>query len=189
VAIVGSGASVLGNSYGTVIENQDIVVRINRGYPYERYRQDVGSRTDIWAHGMGSDRANRLKMNKLFCDRKFSTYSWWDHSHEDPEIAGLANHIFLPPQFSLTAAKACGGKPLTTGSDFIHFLVTGTECAELHIFGLDFYSTGYWFIEEDDSIIPTVISSTEGQVHNVNLEQEFITRLLHETDKRIYWYK
>lgn len=188
-AVVGSGASLLGSRLGKAIESYDVIVRINRGYPYESYRADVGSRTDIWSFGMGADWENKKKMHKLFSDRKFSMYHWWDHRWVPDYIRNLDNHVTLPNVISRKAASACGGKPVTTGAEAINFLLGYTKISELGVFGVDFYKTGYWFMEEDGSVEPTVVSKTEGTVHNVIHEELFLNKLVQTSSCKVNWNK
>ena len=191
VAVIGSGASILKEEYGKDIDDHDVVVRINRGYPYEQYQKHVGSRTDIWSFGMASDWKNKKKMHELFSDRKFSTYSWWDHNWIPDYVEKLDTHVTLPPVFSQTAAHYCKNKPLTTGGDMINFLLQGTSINKLSVYGVDFYSTGYWFIEEDSSHVPTVVSRKEGVVHDLYLEQKYLEQIVERSkeDIEVNWVK
>jgi len=192
IVVIGSGASILKKEYGTFIDGHDVVVRINRGYPYKRYRKYVGTRTDIWAFGMGGREDLRSKMHQLFKDRKYSLYTWFESSWVPNYLRIADNHITLPPHFSMTAMKQCGGKPATTGADTVHFLATGTEYKNITILGIDCYQTGYWFIEEDDSI--SIACTTQEEVkkqkraHQVDDEELFLQNLV-DNYRDIKWIK
>lgn len=188
ICLIGSGSSILKNKYGQEIENHDIIIRINRGYPYKRYREYVGSRTDVWSFGMGGEIKLRQKMHELMSDRKYSLYPWWDHSWVQKDIAGLDNHVFLPPESSLQAANLCGGNPATTGIDTIYFLSNYVTFSTLSIYGVDFYTTGYWFYEEDSSIKPTVVTNSKQIAHNSTKERQLLENLLKKCSK-IKWIK
>ena len=188
IAVVGSGSSVLSGEYGLEIENHDIVVRINRGYPYERYRKYVGSRTDIWSFGMGNREDLRIKFNKMFSDRRYSMYPWFVSSWVPKYLREDPRHITLPPGFSKAAMSKCGGTPATTGMDTIHFIVVGTECKSLSLYGLDFYKTEYWFKEEDDSIPITYTTKEKRLAHTPKAEELFLEELIAD-HKKIKWIK
>lgn len=188
VAVVGSGASVLKEEYGEEIDGHDIVVRINRGYPYERYRKHVGTRTDVWSFGMGGREDLRSKMHKLFKDRKYSMYPWFESSWVPNYLRQDPKHVTLPPQFSRTAMKVLGGAPATTGIDTVHFIATGTQFKSLTIYGIDNYKTDYWFIEEDDSISIEYTTKDKKLSHSPNNEGQFLQNLVDSRDN-IRWVK
>lgn len=184
IAVVGSGASVLNKEYGEEIDSHDVVIRINRGYPYLPYRQYVGTRTDIWSFGMGAREDLRSKMNKLFSDRKYSMYCWYESSWVPLYLRNSDNHITLPPHFSRRCRELCGGVNATTGLDTVHFLITGTEFKGISLYGFDHYTTEYWFKELDDSI---TISSTTKQKGHVPTTEENIMRGWVESHCNIRW--
>ena len=48
VALVGPAKSILNYNYGEIIDNFDLIVRLNKSLPLqEKYKKNVGSRTDI----------------------------------------------------------------------------------------------------------------------------------------------
>ena len=188
VAVIGSGSSILKKEYGPEIDAHDVIVRINRGYPYERYRKHVGTRTDVWSFGMGGREDLRSKMHNLFSDRKYSMYCWFESSWVPPYLRAAPNHITLPPQFSRKAMVKCGGTPATTGLDTIHFLVTGTQFKELSVYGIDNYTTEYWFIEEDDSVKITTTTEEGKAAHTPSAEANFLQEMV-DNNSNIRWIK
>jgi len=186
VCIVGCGESVLKHDKGKYIDSHDVVVRINRGYPYEKYRKHVGSRTDVWAFGMGANYKHRSEMEKLFSDRKYSIYLWWAHSWVQPEIANLPNHLFIPKNYSLSLSRYFGGMPPTTGVDTIHFYVKATEYKSLTLLGFDFYKTGYFFKD-----IVDYKTASPGD-HRADLEEKVVQALVAESTtkgKKVEWFR
>lgn len=179
VAVVGSSACLLGQRHGSDIDDHDIVIRINRGIPYARYLLDVGGKTNVVSWGMGGNQLSRYRVfNTLKDEVNYFIYHWWDRRWVPNDIASHHKHVFIPDSFSRKAAVGCGNKPATTGTDCIHFILTGTECKQLSIYGIDFYKSGYWFVEEDSSIIPRVVSDSGKVAHNSSKEEEFLNRLV-----------
>jgi len=178
VAVIGSGSSILNRDNGRDIDLHDIVVRVNRGYPYERYRQFVGTRTDVWAFGMADREDLRCKFHKMFCDRKYSLYTWFDASWIPAYLKEDPRHITLPPTFSRAAKARCSGVTATTGMDTLHFLIVGTEYKNISIYGMDFYKTEYWFKEEDNSIAIEYTTKVKKSTHAPNAEENFLKELM-----------
>jgi len=189
VALIGSGDSILEYKDGAEIDNHDVVIRINRAYPYSSFQESVGSRTDIWSFGMGARHSLRKKFDLLFSDRKFSMYLWWEHSYVRKEISSRQDHVFIPSIFSRTAAQSCSNKPLTTGSDTINFLLSGTDLKSLTIYGVDFYTTSYWFKSEDDSITEEMLETEmkQGGTHKLTDEEKFIKRIINLYSNKVIW--
>lgn len=122
VAIVGRAASLHGSWNGAAIDACDVVVRVNWMLPPAGDPADVGSRTDILYHALGA-------------------------THE-PRAAKKARIRAIPVDHRLR-------KRLAKGSNFdwrLHRPTTGTVAvfdaleagaAEVCVFGVDFYATGY----------------------------------------------
>lgn len=187
--VVGSGASLLGKKLGSTIDKHDIVLRINRGIPYKRYQEDVGSRTDIVSWGMGGcDEARYKVFNTLKDEARFFIYHWWDRSWIPKDIESSNKHVFIPDIYSRKLAAACGNKPATTGVECVNFLSLVANCSFITVVGIDFYKSGYWFIEEDGSIQPTVVSKTGVAAHDRDKEEEFFSSLV-SSKNNIRWVK
>jgi hypothetical protein len=191
IALVGSAGSLLNSTYGEFIDKHDIVVRINRGVPYEQYKLHAGSRTDVWSYGMGERDDLRKKAHLATLDRKYSMYPWFDSKWVPNYLRELENNIILPKKFSIDASKQCGNQPATTGVDTLHFLATGTKYKSISIFGIDCYKSGYWFQSVDNSIdisqqTKDAMKKTKRE-HKVDLEFILINVLV-EKYKNIKWY-
>ena len=56
IIIVGNSSKILNNNHGKLIDNYDIVVRINKGYLYRHniYSDKIGNKTNILSIGIKS---------------------------------------------------------------------------------------------------------------------------------------
>ena len=61
IAIVGPSPHLIGSEAGKVIDQYDLVCRVNDIIPAEDLRKDYGSKTDIMFHNLGTDWMNGLK--------------------------------------------------------------------------------------------------------------------------------
>lgn len=48
VLIVGNSVSLFNKPYGEFIDSFDVVVRLGKGYPWPEFKENLGSKTDVW---------------------------------------------------------------------------------------------------------------------------------------------
>lgn len=59
VIVVGNSVSMFNKSYGQFIDSFDVVVRMGKGYPWPEFKDNLGTKTDVWV--LSILRANHYK--------------------------------------------------------------------------------------------------------------------------------
>lgn len=59
VLIVGNAVSLFNKPYGEFIDSFDVVVRLGKGFPHPEFKENLGTKTDVWV--LSNLRANHYK--------------------------------------------------------------------------------------------------------------------------------
>ena len=107
VALVGPSPHLIDTNSGSLIDNYDVVVRMNDIVPIERLRKDYGSRTDIMFHNLGTPWMPGLKRKIDLFPEQFDNLKMIvctslkaDHYHHDWTLANSAGHQRLINNFN-----------------------------------------------------------------------------------------
>jgi hypothetical protein len=189
IALVGNGPSLYKSGYGEVIDDKNVVVRMNSA-PVKGFEPDVGQRTNF-----------RIVNNILINGTALSFWNTpenWIQSLQDQDLIVKP----LDRDWDLSRKKeveALGNRALTINEGFrqkldevksyldVRKLSTGlfavllfmNVSSELHLFGYDFYGTDKGHYWEKPKADPT------GN-HDFTVEKRFIKQLLEKYDFRIY---
>lgn len=186
VAIVGNGPSELGKNKGEEIDSHDIVIRFNN-YRIDNYEKDYGTKTNIWIKCSSNDIVHNRNnknfdcilyepdyyhheiidgyLNVLFDDCKINVVDYFDFD----------DHYSLRKQFHIFP---------TSGFVCINKVIKQPNIKHFDLYGFSFlqekqeeYSSHYF---NDRSKKEAVFHSSH---HNLNLESEFIKRILNDKYK------
>jgi len=161
VAIVGPAAYMQGLSYGSEIDDFDVVVRINRSVETTlKYPEDVGTRTDILYSCLIETAANGGKLDikeltdlykvKYICAPPYSNFSGVSASTRlhpmvnNSKVKEISEHIpvrIVGHKFHTDLAKKVNSRP-NTGFMAIYDLLEQNP-KELFVCGFSFYLDGF----------------------------------------------
>ena len=135
IIIVGNSSRILQGSYGTLIDNYEIVVRINRGYqPNDLYRNFLGIKTTILSLGVKSESfARRIVLGNnityILCPIIYSDrLSYPNTYHVEKE------------EYQLLKQELGGTKP-STGISTFNFFNKLNNFKRLDLIGFDFFES------------------------------------------------
>ena len=97
ICIVGNGPSALKNKRGKMIDSCDRVIRIN-DFVLEGYEEFIGSKTDVWFTGLGTQ---QLKREQAPCKRLF----YYTHKRQNDVEALLSEKLERYNDLSVHAIK------------------------------------------------------------------------------------
>lgn len=152
VCLVGPSPHLIGENKGKLIDEYDVIVRLNRSYPIPDYRKkDIGSRTDILYNCLNTDIENggKLDLNAIKRDviyismpypnippfsSDISEFIYDNHFHEIPL------HIIDTKLYNITS-NIMGTRPNTGVLSIIDILSFNVK--ELYVTGITFFKGGY----------------------------------------------
>lgn len=118
ISVVGNSPSPLGKNQGTVIDNNDIVIRFNNYKLGTSYTEDLGSKTTIWARSPGLFVKDRINENFSFIlmsapisvihtgfDHWDKVRSYKQHGHR---ICFIPDDVWFPLVDQLNAIPSAG---------------------------------------------------------------------------------
>ncbi len=211
VCLVGPAESAIGQNYGSVIESYDIVARIKSFDFEEKFRIDLGSRTDILFtdrilhksdgyQNIGQKPSGRYYENHNIFEERNIKYVVCNFPIEHPvytqrikgDFDGLRGNTNIPVlnvnSSRFNKAKSILSRPNAGLIAIIDLL--GYEISELFTVGLDFFRTGYNdtnfnnFLKRD--LINVWHKNTDfGEYHWVDRQYLFFKYNLLEKDDRI----
>ena len=136
IIIVGNCSDLLNTKHGSLIDNYEIVVRINRGYQYRKHLYDeyIGSKTTILSLGVkGAVDAARIiegnSVNYILSPIIYSENLNYDNVYD----ISLATYNSLKESLN-------GNKP-STGISTYNFFNRFIDFARLDLIGFDFFET------------------------------------------------
>jgi len=155
VAIVGNATSLLSHQYGSLIDEHEVVVRMNRAFPRDPVAQ--GTRFDLWCFS-----GFRAALNP---PRGFvvPTSVWMSHKRMKP---GKVGHdcIFYPRSYLRTLHDRLGARP-SVGALTVD-LISRAAPRAVTVIGFDFKRTGT-FYQNVNHIGPHDFSAEERYVMEV----------------------
>ena len=135
IIIVGNSSRILQGSYGTLVDNYEIVVRINRGYqPNDLYRNFLGSKTTILSLGVKSQTfATRIVLGNNV------TYILCPIIYSD-RLSYINTHHVEKEEYQLLKQELGGTKP-STGIATFNFFNQLNNFERLDLIGFDFFES------------------------------------------------
>lgn len=127
VAIVGNAASLLHHSHGDLIDQHDLVVRMNLGFPVDPATQ--GRRFDLWCY------SHHRVLRQVPSGFVPPTSVWMSPKFRDQADRGIACH-FYPISYWRALRQQFGARP-SVGAMTID-LVSRGKPREVTIIGFDF---------------------------------------------------
>lgn len=189
VALVGSAASAQGTGLGPEIDAHDLVVRVNWSAPVPpALVPDLGNRTDVLYHV--------LRFNKQLVTQ--ADVRAWIRARVGcvvsvhparkrrvghfARLAGAAIPLVAMTDFRITMARRLGTVPNTGICALAHLL--SADVKEVSVYGFDFYTTGHWPGQRDET--PEQAAAQAGIVtgHNQPIQRAYVAGLL-RTDQRL----
>ena len=171
VILVGPSKSLLKNKLGEIIDNYDVVCRMNSNGRPEllngEYKEIIGSKKDIWL----------CKHIGLFNMYKNNGYK---------EIVGFPEKGYLNEEYSKTLNKFNGfNHRLTCGMLSILYLIDRYN--KINICGMDGFKGGHWygdkfFKNQDES---DELAAKGLGAHNILKEKEYINYLVEQNKIKI----
>lgn len=135
IAIVGNATSLLSHQYGSLIDQHEIVVRMNRGFPVNPAAQ--GIRFDLWCF---SGFRAALHTPRGFVAPPRAVWMW--HKRMKKERVGF-DCIFYPRSYWQRLSDRIGARP-SIGALTID-LVSRATPREVTVIGFDFKRTGTFY--------------------------------------------
>ena len=174
IAVVGNAESILNKNCGSEIDENDIIIRINKGFIVKKDSQ--GSRTDILTSSieLGSDVIEKEFPN-------LDAYIWLTPKISSlrtlPEIA--KDKIFFYPFISwLKLYLKLKTRP-TSGLMLIDYILSNVNYKKINIYGFDFFKTNS--IQNE----VTLESLKDSTPHWFSGEEKYIHSLIEENKKII----
>ena len=147
IIIVGNSSRILQDSYGSLIDNYEIVVRINRGYHNnDLYRGKIGGKTNILSLGVKSQTfATRIVGGNhipfILCPIMYS------------DRLGYANAYHTPKEEYQDLKNQLNGIKPSTGIATFNFFNKLNNFHRLDLIGFDFFERHYtkhkWSVDVD----------------------------------------
>ena len=137
IVILGNSKILLKEKKGEFVDNHDIVLRMNMGYPETRYQEFIGKRTDVWSAAMHSRRVQEY-YHYCFIDRKYTLWPWYDKSRMVEELKD--NVYCFSKEHYQTVSKECGSI-LSSGCNILAYFIRNIKYKTLVIMGFDFFQT------------------------------------------------
>jgi hypothetical protein len=161
IAIVGNAASLLSDQYGFLIDEHDIVVRMNRGFPVDAASQ--GTRFDLWCF---SGFRAALNPPKGFVPPRSV---WMSHRRMKK---GRVGHdcIFYPRSYWRALRDRLGARP-SIGALAVDLIARATP-REVTVIGFDFKRTGT-FYQDVNHIGPHDFAAEERYIMEVVQERSW----------------
>ena len=171
IALVGPAKSIIGTNKGNIIDNFDIIVRLNKSLPINRkLKKDIGSRTDVLYNSLNTTDCpgeNNIDVNFFLSNKiKFLCCSYPLLPPFDKDIINYINKSkFKIPFRCLTnelfkdIENKINTRPFTGICAIIDLLQF--DIKKLYITGLDFYNTSYYF---NKNLVVSNIHNTNNQI-------------------------
>jgi len=135
IIIVGNSSRILSHSYGTLIDNYEIVVRINRGYQHGHlYNKFLGSKTTILSLGVKSSVLASQIIAKNICSYLLCPIIYSDKL-DYPNV-----HDVDPAEYHKLKLELDGFKP-STGISTYNFFNNLNNFKRLDLIGFDFFKS------------------------------------------------
>jgi len=141
IIIVGNSSRILSHTYGTLIDNYEIVVRINRGYQpgntaqqETNFRKQLGSKTTILSLGVKSSIFARQIVSGNACSYILCPIIWSDKL-DYPNV-----HDIDPAEYHKLKEELGGFKP-STGISTYNFFNKLNNFKRLDLIGFDFFES------------------------------------------------
>jgi len=136
IIIVGNSSRILNQSYGKLIDNYDIVVRINKGYLHRQnlYSDKIGNKTTILSLGLKSARlaANVIQSNTVKYLMSPIIYS---------ERLDYSNVYDVQENTYNDLKNSLGGFKPSTGISTYNFFNRHIDFNKLDLIGFDFFES------------------------------------------------
>jgi hypothetical protein len=136
IIIVGNSSRILNSNYGKLIDNYDIVVRINRGYLHRQnlYSDKIGNKTHILSLGLKSAAfsANVIQSNTV-------SYILSPIIHS--ETLNYSNVYNAQTETYNTLKNELGGFKPSTGISTYNFFNRFIDFKRLDLIGFDFFES------------------------------------------------
>ena len=156
IVIVGNSPSVFKKI--NPIDDYDVVIRINKGYPMGRENY-IGTRTDVLVSAYNlSEKTVRAYYKQTVLFWAFNTefaHPYWKH-----------NAYLFKAMERWKLQKSLGGAKPSSGIIIIDWLCRHTDFKELHLYGFSFFKDGTWWLKEG-----------EKHPHKGNQEEAWVKRL------------
>ena len=138
IAVVGNGSNLLKARNGDLIENHDVVVRMNRGLPPPGLFPNLGSRTDLWSFSGMINIAALVDYHGRFGARwNLWLTEYWGYAH--PVVR---RGVFVAPPESYRELRSKLQTSPSTGCLTLDFLIRTTKFKSMTVLGFDFFATG-----------------------------------------------
>jgi hypothetical protein len=163
IAVIGNASGIFGKNLGQEIDDNDVVIRFNRGMV--QVAKDQGVRTDIVGTGRPLSEKEILSgynTRKLM----WLSYRWWRIPTWTSEIWRMTEVIPLP--LLRDAHEKLGIRP-TSGFVMLNLLLQHSKPAHVTLYGFDFYNSPNFY----RGVVSNKISD-----HSPEMEKEFIHRVL-----------
>lgn len=168
--MVGNSKSLLDTKRGNQIDRYDIVIRMNHGYPTERYTPFVGSKTDIWICAFNNELEQVKGLEKMQPTYvlRFNNSNVSEDLRAQFAIWDYPSYACFKKQLGITMDN----KWPSTGITSIHFFVEVLKCSQVTITGFDFFkSKNYYEVGNGSGVRAT-------RWHMPGIEKEFAFKLL-----------
>lgn len=182
VALVGSAASIEGTGHGPEIESHDVVVRVNYGAPVPgRLIRDAGHRTDILYHIIAYRNRRYLLPEEIksFGAIKGRPLIVATRPLFSPRVAQFAGHANVLGIRWTTAGGVRGllavelkTHPNSGVVAFAHLRMA--PLASLKLYGFDFYATGHWAGQGDETPAEAAAQAGATPGHNQEAHRAYV---------------
>lgn len=205
VLIVGNSLSLLGDTYGDLIDSYDVVVRLNKGETYREFQKFLGVKTSCWfftalradhyrtfincpfnifsflqIHFYNNKRGF-IDINKILLDTKFQIYRDYFLAGDFKETCRLIELINSPNRVS-------HGAFVTS-----YFINKIKSYKKLDLIGFDFFKKGVKFVYNNDEYVTnsfhlplpnTPCKLDNNTPHHSECEEKYFKDLVY--NKKIY---
>jgi hypothetical protein len=172
IAIVGNSSKILNTKFGKIIDDHDIVVRMNHAPRYmKQYADSVGTKTTIMSYGISNlSIAKQVQgmcnpVYSLFlirCNGEIKDYSVY-HNFKNPVHGTIDEYRELKAMFETF-------KP-STGSVTINYFIKNINFSKINLYGFDFFNSS-------STIKKNEFGSYNYKDHNGQLESAYINSIL-----------
>lgn len=134
VAIVGNASSLLSHAYGDLIDGHDVVVRMNRGVPFDPVAQ--GHKRDIWCFSTIPEIGDAL-------ERASPRFAIWMSPRARQHYQDAQGISFYPVDWWKSLRDALGARP-SVGAMTVDLISRSAACA-VSVLGFDFKASGTFY--------------------------------------------